>query len=192
MNFNLRKILFSVLILTTFFSSYSFSMNGGDKEFYHDIDSISINVAKGVTNLFRMSGINHVDYLVDNIRGSSQCYFRVNPDSLELINRGQNTNIIASGIYRYLELDDSYNKNIFIDKISEILLSFKKKSLKQKIFTIISTLNKTASVGASLFVAWGLYSRFAEGDRMGRDYAIQGSLVLAGTYLTGKFLRLFS
>lgn len=179
MNFNSKKILlFGVISLSLFFS-YSSAMSNEENRTNLISRSISANVRDLSIDLVENYNIN---YFADNIRGSSQWYFRENPDSLRRINGGQDTRSIAIGLYSCLELDNSPNRSLFIEKISETLLSFKSRSLRESIRHFIYKSGNISSIAVSgiagLFLLWGVLTKIIDGDNIGIKVAICSGLVL--------------
>lgn len=180
MNFNLKKILFSGVVLIGLFFSNSFSMNRSQKREFKKLNLVAIRVSESIDELFDLRGAN--SSYDEALYGGCHDYFSERPRSLVNIYNGRNADHIASGIYDYSDFGDDSNKSIVIKKISEILLSFKSRSLRESIRHFIYKSGNISSIAVSgiagLFLLWGVLTKIIYGDNIGIKVAICSGLAL--------------
>ena len=180
MNFNLKKILLSSVILISLFCSYSSAMNEFQDDSFIIFNDVSIKVSEDIGELFNLRGANssYDEVFYDGCHN----YFSEHPRSLANIHNGRNSDHIASGIYDYSDFGDDSNKNIVIKKISEILFSFKDRGLRESICSFIYKSGNISSITvfgiAGLFLLWGILAKIIDGDNIGIKVAICSGLVL--------------
>ncbi|MFH1461409.1 MAG: hypothetical protein ABIF12_00465 [bacterium] len=191
-----KRNAFIFLIFLGLFHSDSYALNiFFKKESNHNkIEPISGRIGKVVENLLIRRGYSpkFARKRAYDIYEASYEYLNERIGLLKDIFNGIGTNDISYGIYKCSGLNSiPEDKNVFIEAIRNDLGLFKQKPWMTNALEFGQKLNKGVAIGASIFIAWGIWTRLINGDTIGTSYAIRSVGVLGGTYAMKKFLNIF-
>ncbi|MBD3273498.1 hypothetical protein GF385_04085 [Candidatus Dependentiae bacterium] len=192
MNFKFKMSLLIIFSLSLFNMSFGMKILNKASGSFDDIDSIAQKVTFNVHSLLNKRGFTskNSENFAWKVYDGCHNYIGSKINLLKNIFRGNSTEDIAYGIYRYSDLDNCCeDKRVIISSIEKALKSFKRRSLKATFLTAFSKLSKVTLVGSSILLSWGLYTGFIERDRIGFNYAKNSFYVLGGTYILKKIMN---